>query len=153
MLKTLKVKPEIYPKAYSSFSSAVKNTSIPELKLINGQALLDYQFDGRRLFFILNNGVLVIISIGDNVIDFKSNQISFFEKLNPPEAMMFEFTSGEIFRWDSKACFDNIVGKKIAFYPNDQFLFLSCEDGREYMFNAVASVSDERKKFLYLSEV
>lgn len=153
MTRVVKVKPAILPKAHGSFASAVKETSRYEMKSINGQALLGYQFDGSKLFFLLNNDVVVRISIGNNAIDWSSARGTNLERLTPPENIVFEFPGGEIYPWRWEECFDSILGKKIALSPSEQFLFLSCENNREYIFNAVVSMSDESARFLYLSEV
>lgn len=153
MSLVIKVEPAILPKSHRSFSSAIKRASKPEVKSINGQVVLGYQFDGSKLLLLLNNDVVVRISIGNNAIDWRSNKGSCLERLTAPENVVFEFPGGEIFPWEWKECFDSFVGKKIALSPSEQFLFLSCEDKREYMFNAVVSISDASTKFLYLSEM
>ena len=154
MSKIVKVNFGIMPIAHDSFASATQGSNRQELALINGQILVAYEFNGHALVLQLDNTAYCYISIGANCITWLvGDSFRLSDKSNPPLDITFEYPTGETQAWDWKITLDELIGKKIALSPSDQFLFLYSEDKKEYIFDYVESVIDPAMKYLYISDV
>lgn len=154
MSELIKVRFGILAITHDSFERAIQGASRQELVVVNGQILVEYEFNGHDLVLRLDNNKCCYISIGDNCITCSvGDNFRLSEKSNLPTDAIFEYPSGENQEWDWKIKLEGLIGKKIALSPSDQFLFLHSEDRKEYIFNCVESIMDPSMKYLYISDV
>jgi len=122
-------------------------------KMVNGNTVLDYKFNGFSLSVHLDNGMFLLVSLGDQSIewDVVSDEID-MQGLIIDHDIYFEFSNGDKVMWDWKKILDGFVGKKIAISPSDQFLFIYALGEKEYMFDVLMDRENLIDKYLYISE-
>ena len=135
-------------------SSANKNIlNKSKCEMVSGNTVLNYKFNGVSLSIHLDNGKYLIVSLGDQLIewDVVSNEIDMQGQINDHN-IYFEFSNGDKVQWDWKIILDGFVGKRIAISPSDQFLFIYALGEKEYMFDALMDRENLIDKFLYITE-
>lgn len=153
MNEIIHVKFGIIAIAHSSFASATKELASQEFALVNGQTVLAYKFNGHELVISFDNHKVCKIFGGANRINWMvADSFQLNDKFNPPQNIVFEYSNGERDAWDWKNKFDGLIGKKIAFSPSEQYLFLYSEDKREHMFDFVVNIADPSIRYLCFSE-
>ncbi|PUA26869.1 MAG: hypothetical protein B0W54_20815 [Cellvibrio sp. 79] len=153
MSEIIKVKLGIIAEAHDSFFSATKELSKQEFNAVNGRILKSYEFNGHELIIYLDNHKACYVSTGENRINWiLADSFQLNDKCHIPTNIIFEYFNGVQEPWDLSNKLEKLIGKKIAFSPSEQYLFLYSEDKGEYIFDFVINEVDESVKYLCFSD-
>lgn len=125
----------------------------PKFDLINGRKAVRYKFNGFKLVITFENGMYLIVSPGDNLIEW--DIVSVEPEIGNEEDLQnifFEFENGNKISWDWKRILDSFIGKQVAISPSKQYLFIFAKDGDEYMFDAYKDFKNKNVQYLVISE-
>lgn len=160
MSHTIRVLASIRPNNHESFSDAVdidvEKTGLdkPKCDLINGRKVVNYQFNGTSLKISFENEMHLIVSLGENLINWDIVTIEpKIENQIIEQKIYFDYGNGNKISWDWKNILDSFLEKQIAISPSDQYLFVFTKHEDEYMFDVFEEKENPNNKYLVISKV
>jgi len=122
-------------------------------KLINGQVVLGYQFNGTTLSIGFTNDKYLVISPGNYCITWDVvDKAPIIENRPLEQRVIFEFPNNKRAKWEWEEILDSFVGKQVAISSSDQFLFIFSRDSSEFMFESLVDQDNVNFKYLNISE-
>ena len=155
----IEVIPLINSNEYSTLSSSVeaslKKTENNNIKvnLVNGHNLISYGYKGDELYLFFSNGKYLVVSIGNNTINWNIINGKPFENDDLIKSnLVLKLPDGDEYDWGCKIL-NQMLNKKIIISPSDQNLFIFTDEERiEYMFDAYCDRTNKNNRFIFLFE-
>ncbi|GFM77212.1 hypothetical protein [Pseudomonas cichorii] len=149
----------ITPHAYDSLPNAVALSRVTKERkekcdLIGGGFVVAYELGGDSLVLSFNNGWHLVVSAGDNRVDWDVVPVKPAIKEGGRKGVVYRLhPDGEIVLWKPRIFLNKLLGKQAAISPSNQYLFLFVRDEADYIFDFLINVDIPDERFLFLSEV
>lgn len=150
---SINVKPSFRAVEFNSFHDAVDSVRVNDFDVINGKKLEDYFYFGNEIFLLFENSLCLFLFVGASSIEYKIvSREKIPKKIQIPDRIEFCFESGTRMVWEYNVVIDPLIGDRVAFSRNGQYVFLQTERHGDFMIDGL--VDDAMHcHYLYLNEI